>query len=453
MDNLGGLFVNDKLNEMWKEVLSMAREKLPQGATEIWLKTCLPISLEGGILTLDVPNVFVKEQIQSRFLGGLRELVTGRGLAREVELVVGTEMRDGEQKRAETAARQAPPPPDGLNPNYYFDTFVVGKSNRLAHAASLAVAESPGVAYNPLFIWGGVGLGKTHLMHAIGHYILEHLPGARVVYASSEKFTNELISAIQNNKTQEFKAKFRNVDILLIDDIQFLANKESTQEEFFHTFNSLHNAKRQIVLSSDRPPKEIQSIEQRLVSRFEWGLVTDIQPPDLETRIAILQKKAEFKGYTIPEDVVYFLAQNIPSNIRELEGALNRIIACSQLNMEPITIENAAEWLKDIIKMQKVGPVSIEMIQDIVASHFGFDVEDLKSSKRTADLALARQVAMYLARELTESSLQQIGMAFNKKDHTTVLHACRKIEEMLKEDVKMKKIVDNLADNVQSSRE
>ena len=232
-----------------------------------------------------------------------------------------------------------------------------------------------------------------------------------------------------------------------------MANKESTQEEFFHTFNSLHNAKRQIVLSSDRPPKEIQSIEQRLVSRFEWGLVTDIQPPDLETRIAILQKKAEFKGYTIPEDVVYFLAQNIPSNIRELEGALNRIIACSQLNMEPITIENAAEWLKDIIKMQKVGPVSIEMIQDIVASHFGFDVEDLKSSKRTADLALARQVAMYLARELTESSLQQIGMAVNKKDHTTVLHACRKIEEMLKEDVKMKKIVDNLADNVRSSRE
>jgi chromosomal replication initiator protein len=241
------------------------------------------------------------------------------------------------------------------------------------------------------------------------------------------------------------------VDILLIDDIQFLANKESTQEEFFHTFNSLHNAKRQIVLSSDRPPKEIQSIEQRLVSRFEWGLVTDIQPPDLETRIAILQKKAEFRGYDIPEDVVYFLAQNIPSNIRELEGALNRIIACSQLNMEPITVENATEWLKDIIKIQQQGPISVDLIQDAVASYFGFDVEDLKSSKRTADIALARQVAMYLSRELTESSLQQIGIAFNKKDHTTVLHACRKIEEMMKEDLKMKKIVDNLLSNLRSN--
>ena len=241
--------------------------------------------------------------------------------------------------------------------------------------------------------------------------------------------------------------------ISLIDDIQFLANKESTQEEFFHTFNSLHNAKRQIVLSSDRPPKEIQSIEQRLVSRFEWGLVTDIQPPDLETRIAILQKKAEIRGYNIPEDVVYFLAQNIPSNIRELEGALNRIIACSQLNMEPITIENAAEWLKDIIKMQEQGPISIDVIQDVVSSYFGFEVEDLKSPKRTADLAFARQVAMYLSRELTDLSLQQIGVAFNKKDHTTVLHACRKIEEIMKDDLKMRKIVDNLVDNLKISRE
>ena len=453
MDNLGGVSLNDRLNEVWKEVLSKAPEKLPQGATEIWLKTCLPISLENGNLTLDVPNVFVKEQIQSRFLDGLKELIMSMNIAEEVELVVGTEVRDGEQKRAESALKHSPPSVDGLNPNYYFDTFVVGKSNRLAHAASLAVAESPGAAYNPLFIWGGVGLGKTHLMHAIGHHVLEHLPGARVVYASSEKFTNELISAIQNNRTQDFKAKFRNVDILLIDDIQFLANKESTQEEFFHTFNSLHNAKRQIVLSSDRPPKEIQSIEQRLVSRFEWGLVTDIQPPDLETRIAILQKKAEIRGYNIPEDVVYFLAQNIPSNIRELEGALNRIIACSQLNMEPITIENAAEWLKDIIKMQEQGPISIDVIQDAVSSYFGFEVEDLKSPKRTADLAFARQVAMYLSRELTDLSLQQIGVAFNKKDHTTVLHACRKIEEIMKDDLKMRKIVDNLVDNLKISRE
>lgn len=435
------------LHLIWEQILTQAREELPPGAGDIWLKTCMPVSLREGTLLLDVPNVFVKEQIQSRFLSPLQKMIEGAGLASRVELRVGTEVRSGEQDRAEKAA-QPPQPPQatrsGLNPAYVFGNFVVGKSNRLAHAASLASAESPGVAYNPLFIWGGVGLGKTHLMHAIGHYVLEKGPSARIVYLSSEKFTNELISSIQNKRMQDFKSKYRNVDVLLIDDIQFLANKESTQEEFFHTFNSLHDAKKQIVISSDRPPKEIKMVEDRLVSRFEWGLVTDIQPPDLETRIAILQKKAELRGYRIEEEIIYFLAQNIPSNIRELEGALNRVVACSELNSETITVERAAEWLKDLIRHDKRGPVTIERIQQQVADAFSLDVADLTSTKRTADFALARQVAMYLSRELTDSSLQQIGYAFHKKDHTTVLHACRKIAEMIDNDARVRSVVDNI---------
>lgn len=439
------------LNLLWDEIIVLAQKEMPPGAGDIWLKTCMPVSLERGLLVLDVPNVFVKEQIQSRFIAALEKLVSRQGIAERVELRVGAEVRSGEQDRAEKAVQPQTAPnvsKTGLNPNYVFGSFVVGKSNRLANAASLACAESPGVAYNPLFIWGGVGLGKTHLMHAIGHYVLEGNPSAKVVYLSSEKFTNELISSIQNKRMQEFKSKYRNVDVLLIDDIQFLANKESTQEEFFHTFNSLHDAKKQIVISSDRPPKDIKMVEDRLVSRFEWGLVTDIQPPDLETRIAILQKKAEFRGYRIEEQIIYFLAQNIPSNIRELEGALNRVVACSELNSEPMTVENAALWLKDMIRHEKKGPVNIDMIQNYVAETFGLEVSDLTSTKRTAEIALARQVAMYLCREMTEASLQQIGQAFRKKDHTTVLHACRKIGEMVRSNGRVRGIVDNIREKV-----
>lgn len=439
------------LNLIWDEIVVLAQKEMPPGAGDIWLKTCMPVSLEKGLLVLDVPNVFVKEQIQSRFLASLEQMISRQGIATKVELRVGAEVRSGEQDRAEKAVQPQPSPNlsrTGLNPNYVFGNFVVGKSNRLANAASLACAESPGVAYNPLFVWGGVGLGKTHLMHAIGHYVLERNPAARVVYLSSEKFTNELISSIQNKRMQEFKSKYRNVDILLIDDIQFLANKESTQEEFFHTFNSLHDDKKQIVISSDRPPKDIKMVEDRLVSRFEWGLVTDIQPPDLETRIAILQKKAEFRGYRIEEKIIYFLAQNIPSNIRELEGALNRVVACSELNSEPMTVENAAVWLKDMIRHDKKGPVNIDMIQNYVAETFSLEVSDLTSTKRTAEIALARQIAMYLCRELTEASLQQIGLAFRKKDHTTVLHACRKIGEMVHSNSRVRDIVDNIREKV-----
>ena len=434
---------------LWQDIIQATREESPGGAWEIWMRTCEPLEVVDGTLVLDVPNVFVKEQIQSRFLEPLCDAARRQGMVKGVELRVGSEVRPAEQQRAEKAATPVPvTPKNGLNPNYIFDSFVIGKSNRLAHAASLAVAESPGVAYNPLFVWGGVGLGKTHLMHAIGHYLLNKQPNAKVCYVSSEKFTNELISSIKDNRTQEFKNRYRSVDVLLIDDIQFLANKESTQEEFFHTFNSLHDAKRQIVISSDRPPKEIQRVEERLVSRFEWGLVTDIQIPDLETRIAILQKKAILRGWTIPEEVINFLATNIPRNIRELEGSLNRIVACAELNNEPMTIENAAVWLKDIIRHVSKGPVTIEVIQQYVAEGYGLSVEDLTSSKRTAEVSLARQVAMYLSRSHTEASLQQIGYAFKKKDHTTVIHACKKIGELLKSDPKVRGFVENVADKL-----
>lgn len=438
------IFLSNDVQTLWQDIIQATREETPGGAWEIWLRTCEPLEVVDGTLVLDVPNVFVKEQIQSRFLANLSESARKQGNLKGLELRVSSEIRPSEQQRAEKAATPSPMPRWGLNPNYIFDSFVIGKSNRLAHAASLAVAESPGVAYNPLFVWGGVGLGKTHLMHAIGHYLLNKQPNAKVCYVSSEKFTNELISSIKDNRTQEFKNRYRSVDVLLIDDIQFLANKESTQEEFFHTFNSLHDAKRQIVISSDRPPKEIQRVEERLVSRFEWGLVTDIQIPDLETRTAILQKKALLRGWVIPEDVINFLATNIPSNIRELEGSLNRIVACAELNNEPMTTENATVWLKDIIRHVSKGPVTIEVIQQIVAEGFGMDVDDLTSSKRTAEISLARQVAMFVSRTHTEASLQQIGYAFKKKDHTTVIHACKKIGELVKKDPKIRDFVDNI---------
>ncbi|HBG14542.1 MAG TPA: chromosomal replication initiator protein DnaA, partial [Synergistaceae bacterium] len=420
--------MEDNTEQVWRKILEIAEENLPKGAADIWLKTCLPVSLVDKVLTLDVPNVFVREQIQSRFIERLTALTSQRGLADRIVLEVGGAKKE-EIKRAERISRESERPKNGLNPDYQFDSFVVGKSNRLAHAASLAVAESPGVAYNPLFFWGGVGLGKTHLLHAIGNFVTKHNEGTKIAYISSEKFINEFILSIQNNKTHEFKQKYRSVDVLLIDDIHFLANKESTQEEFFHTFNSLHDAKKQIVLTSDKPPKDIHNIEERLVSRFEWGLVTDIQPPDLETRIAILKKKAALKNYFVPDDVIDFLAQNIPSNIRELEGSLNSVMFFADLNNESVTVENASRWLKDLIRRSSRGQITIELIQQVTAESFGIPVSSLSGNKRTSEIALARQVAMYLSRDMTGTTLQQIGYAFNRKDHTTVIHACKKIEE------------------------
>jgi len=321
-----------------------------------------------------------------------------------------------------------------LNSRYTFDAFVVGNNNKLSHAASLAVAESPAEAYNPLFIYGGVGLGKTHLMHSIAHYILNESPDMKVLYVSGEKFTNELISSIQFAKYEEFRNKYRNIDVLLVDDIQFLIGKERTQEEFFHTFNTLYESKKQIIISSDRPPKEIETLEERLRSRFEWGLITDIQAPDFETRMAILKKKAELENLDVPNEVVQYVANNIKSNIRELEGAINKIVAYSTLVHKEITKELAEDALKDLISPTENRAITIEFIIEVVSQHFNLNPSDITSKKRPREISFPRQIVMYLCRTLTDFSLPQIGNKLGKRDHTTVIHGYEKISSELKTD-------------------
>jgi chromosomal replication initiator protein len=390
-------------------------------------------------LIVEAPNEFARDWLEGNYSQILAKIIHElTGAEMELKFVI-PDAHTEDQETASTAinrkkAQQTENYQTMLNPKYTFDTFVIGSGNRFAHAASLAVAEAPAKAYNPLFIYGGVGLGKTHLMHAIGHYILEHNPSAKVVYISSEKFTNEFINAIRDNRADDFRNKYRNVDILLIDDIQFLAGKESTQEEFFHTFNTLHEESKQIVISSDRPPKEIPTLEDRLRSRFEWGLITDITPPDLETRIAILRKKAKAEGLDIPNEVMIYIANQIDSNIRELEGALIRVVAYSSLENKDITAELAAEALKDIIPASKPNVLTIQDIQKAVGEYFGLKLEDFKAKKRTKSVAFPRQIAMYLARELTDFSLPKIGEEFGGRDHTTVIHAHEKISKLIQED-------------------
>lgn len=334
-----------------------------------------------------------------------------------------------------------------LNPKYIFDTFIVGNNNKFAQAAALAVAESPGDTYNPLFIYGGAGLGKTHLMHSIAHYIIEHDENSKVLYVTSEEFTNELIETIRNGNNSamsKFREKYRNIDVLLVDDIQFIIGKESTQEEFFHTFNTLYESKKQIIISSDKPPKEIETLEERLRSRFEWGLTVDIQSPDYETRMAILRKKEEMEGYNIDNEVIKYIATNIKSNIRELEGALTKIVALSRLNKCDITLELAEEALKDIISPNAQREVTPELIIQVVSDHFGITPADVISQKRTKDIVYPRQIIMYLCRTMTETSLQIIGRSLGKRDHTTVLHGADKITSDMQKDETLRNTIDIL---------
>jgi len=334
-----------------------------------------------------------------------------------------------------------------LDPRYTFDSFVVGSNNKFAHAASLAVAEAPGEIYNPLFIYGGVGLGKTHLMHSVAHFVLKNNQDAKILYVTSEKFTNELIDAIRNKNnisTTEFREKYRNNDILLIDDIQFIIGKESTQEEFFHTFNALYEAKKQIIISSDRPPREIETLEERLRSRFEWGLTVDIQQPDYETRMAILRKKEELEGYNIDNEVIKYIASNVKSNIRELEGALTKIVALSKLNNREINIELAEEALKDLISPNAVKEVTPQLIINVVSEHFGINSLDIIGQKRSKELVFPRQIVMYLCGEMTTESLQSIGKALGGRDHTTIIHGTKKIASELKDDENLKNTIDIL---------
>jgi len=431
----------ENIGDLWSRVLSEIEKKISKPSFETWLKSTKAFSLKNDTLTIIAPNEFARDWLESKYSSLIMDTVleiTGAEL--EIKFILPQnhiEEIEMNIPAVKEKVKYDEPVEFGqsmLNPKYTFDTFVIGSGNRFAHAASLAVAEAPAKAYNPLFIYGGVGLGKTHLMHAIGHYVLEHNPNAKVVYLSSEKFTNEFINSIRDNKAIEFRNKYRNVDVLLIDDIQFLAGKEQTQEEFFHTFNTLHEESKQIVISSDRPPKEIPTLEDRLRSRFEWGLITDITPPDLETRIAILRKKAKAEGLDIPNEVMLYIANQIDTNIRELEGALIRVVAYSSLINKDINASVAAEALKNLITSSKPKTLSIHDIQRTVGEFFNIKLEDFKAKKRTKSVAFPRQVAMYLSRELTDHSLPKIGEEFGGRDHTTVIHAHEKISKLVETD-------------------
>ncbi|RHW40431.1 chromosomal replication initiator protein DnaA [Neobacillus notoginsengisoli] len=441
----------ENIADLWNAALATIETKISKPSFDTWLKSTKAHSLQGNTLVVTAPNEFARDWLEERYsqlIAGILYEITGEGL--EVKFIIPQVKSDDEQdlplpkKKQKKEEENNDIPRTMLNPKYTFDTFVIGSGNRFAHAASLAVAEAPAKAYNPLFIYGGVGLGKTHLMHAIGHYVLEHNPSAKVVYLSSEKFTNEFINSIRDNKAIEFRNKYRKVDVLLIDDIQFLAGKESTQEEFFHTFNTLHEESKQIIISSDRPPKEIPTLEDRLRSRFEWGLITDITPPDLETRIAILRKKAKAEGLDIPNEAMLYIANQIDSNIRELEGALIRVVAYSSLINKDINADLAAEALKDIIPSSKPKIVTILDIQKAVGQQFNIKLEDFKAKKRTKSIAFPRQVAMYLSRELTDFSLPKIGEEFGGRDHTTVIHAHEKISRLLTTDAQLQQQVKEL---------
>lgn len=443
-----------ELKELWEKTLNIIKGELSEVSFNTWIKSCEPISMSSDTIKISVPNAFTQEILEKRY----KDLVANSIKATcsklyNIEFLIASEIQNNEEEQSEKRQNKIKDDKKvivndemntNLNPKYTFDSFVIGNSNRFAHAASLAVAESPAKAYNPLFIYGGVGLGKTHLMHAIGHYVLNNNPSAKVVYVSSEKFTNELINAIKDDKNEEFRNKYRNVDILLIDDIQFIAGKERTQEEFFHTFNALHDANKQIILSSDRPPKEIPTLEDRLRSRFEWGLIADIQVPDFETRMAILKKKADVEKLNVANEVMVYIATKIKSNIRELEGALIRIVAYSSLTNREITVDLASEALKDIISKKQGKHITIEIIQDVVASYFNLRVEDLKSQRRTRNVSYPRQMAMYLSRKLTDMSLPKIGEEFGGRDHTTVIHAYEKISDNLNRDESLQHTIDDL---------
>ncbi|MCX7773282.1 MAG: chromosomal replication initiator protein DnaA [Clostridia bacterium] len=434
------------LREIWDEVMKLLETEMTSVSFSTWIEPIVPVSIEKNTIILEVPSEFNLGIIKSRYKDLLQnavKIVTRRDL--EIELCV----KSAESKfRKEVPVEENAPILSILNPKYTFSTFVKGNGNQLAHAAALAVAESPASAYNPLFIYGGVGLGKTHLMHAIGHYVIEQNPNAKVLYTSSEKFTNELINAIKDDRNEEFRNKYRNIDVLLIDDIQFIGGKERTQEEFFHTFNALYEANKQIVLSSDKPPKEILTLEERLRSRFEWGLIADIQAPDTETRIAILRKKSQLERYDIPSEVLVYIADNIESNIRELEGALNRVIAYASLTGSPITLELAQDCLKQILAGITVANINHNTIMKVVSRYYDITPDQLTTQKRSRDISYPRQVAMFLCRELTGMSLPRIGQVFGGRDHTTVMHACDKIQEEMDKNADLRRAITEMKRNI-----
>ena len=441
-----------ELKQIWEAALEHIKEGTSTVSFETWIQPIIPCGIDGNKIILQVESALFKEMIEKRHMPVIRtsiRLVTQKEY--EIELLTTEEQKNGGLKQLDLAEKRKNMADRNLNPKYVFDSFVVGNSNRMAHDASLAVAEEPAHAYNPLYLYGNSGLGKTHLMHSIGHFVLDKNPDAKVLYVTSETFTNELINSIQNNKMEEFRQKYRKIDLLMIDDIQFIAKKESTQEEFFHTFNALYESSKQIVISSDRPPKELKPLEERLISRFEWGLTVDVQSPDYETRIAILRKKAQRDHITVPDDVMAYIAKNIASNIRELEGALTRIVAFATLTNQDISISLAENSLKDIFSENAATPLTPDLIQQVVAEHYGIRVEDIQGSKKPKNIAFPRQVSMYLCRKLLDISLPKIGESFGGRDHTTVIHAISKIEKQMETDTALQKTLHQLEKEIKEA--
>jgi chromosomal replication initiator protein len=433
------------LKAVWEATKGELQLQMTKATYDTWISNTFPIAYEDGTFIIGVHNTYAKEWLENRLLTIIKRTLIGlTNQTAEVRFVVKSSLQE-EQLSAPPSALLDDAPTDSedhspaplLVPHYTFDTFIVGSSNRLPHAAALAVTEAPGESYNPLFIHGGVGLGKTHLLHAVGNHVLAR--NAHVLYVSSETFTNDLINSIRNQTTDEFRAKYRQVDILLVDDIQFIAGKETTQEEFFHTFNALYSFKRQIVISSDRPPQSIPTLEERLSSRFQGGLIADIQPPDFETRIAILRFKTERLHADVPADVLDLIAHKYQSNIRELEGALNRVLAFARMSFCALSVDLATQALADTLSPQQ--PPTIDEIVAVVADFYRFQDDELRGSRRTKDLALARQVAMYLSREETKSSLAQIGSVLGNRDHTTIIHGHDKIARQIEEDDQLRRDV------------
>jgi len=444
-------------DQIWSQVQEELRFQLAKRTYDMWLKNTSVVSADGSTFRIGVPSKLAKDWLEDRFSGLIQETlqaVTGAEVGIDFVIapsnhrppLVATDVEDGDspstnghQNGHENGVEaDVAPAPSELNARFRFSSFVVGHNSQFAHAAAKAVAEAPGDSYNPLFLHGGVGLGKTHLMHAIGHEVHDRFPRKRVVYLTSEQFTNEVISSIATARMGEFRHKYRTVDVLLIDDVQFLAGKDRTKEEFFHTFNALHEINKQIVISSDRPPKEIPTLEDRLRSRFEWGLIADIQPPDFETRLAILHSKLGGRTSLVPEEVLNFIAHKVQRNIRELEGALTRVQAFAAVHQRSVDEDEAARLLADIIPAGTRKPINVDRIQLLVADFYNITLEDMKSKRRDKHIVFPRQVAMFLVREETPSSLPAIGKAFGGRDHTTALHSIEKIANELKEDERLR---------------
>ena len=426
--------MQNELNELLTKAKELLKDEMTKISYETWIKNLEIQSFDNDIVVLVASSGFQKESIQSRYydlLTNTFNFITNKEC--QINIISKDELQEEEAINLPNDVGYGYSN-STLNPKYTFDTFVVGNNNRFAHAAALAVAEAPATSYNPLFIYGGVGLGKTHLMHSVAHYILQKDPTKKVLYVTSEVFTNELIDSIRNgnnNSMTAFREKYRNIDVLLIDDVQFIIGKESTQEEFFHTFNALHSANKQIIISSDRPPKDMETLEARLQSRFEWGLIADISSPDYETRMAILRKKEELDGYNIDDEVIRYIATNIKFNIRELEGALNKLVALSNLEKREINISMAEEVLKDIISPNQKREVTPQVILEVVAEHYGISVSDIIGGKRNAEIVTPRQVVMYLCREITDTPYKAIGILLGNRDHSTIINGDGKVRKQL----------------------